>query len=198
MNSVVELASTNLPTAYGTFRLVVFRDEQTNKEHMALVYGTPRANQKILTRVHSQCQTSESFLSLKCDCQWQLHKAMETIAAEGAGIIVYLQEEGRGIGLVNKIKAYQLQEAGLNTIEANHALGLQSDYRDYHVAYAILKSLSISQIRLLTNNPEKIDRLRSYGIDVVERVALEAEASEINRSYFQVKKEKMGHLLNTV
>ena len=195
---VKQVATTLLPTKYGAFQLTVFQDLETDKEHMALCMGDHLSDGPTLVRVHSQCQTGESLLSLKCDCRYQLHRAMELIAEMGRGVIVYLQEEGRGIGLTNKIRAYALQEEGMNTVEANRALGFEPDYRDYTAAVEILTQLNVTTVRLLTNNLAKVNSLTDRGINVVERVPLESEPNEINRSYLETKKAEMDHLLDRV
>ncbi|MBU6389456.1 GTP cyclohydrolase II [Patescibacteria group bacterium] len=196
---VKEVATTLLPTEFGIFQTTVFQEEN-GREHLALTLGNLRDNppgdRPLLTRVHSQCLTGETFLSLKCDCRWQLHAALKQISKIGSGCLIYLQEEGRGIGLTNKIKAYKLQEKGLDTVEANHALGLKADYRDYRVAAAILRHFGVSRIRLLTNNPDKIARLGRLGISVTEQIPLETEPNQVNRQYLQTKKEALGHLFS--
>lgn len=188
-------ASANLPTRYGTFRIHVYTCE-IGCEHVALVKGKPQ--NPMLVRLHSSCVTGDIFSSLKCDCGEQLAKSMEEIEKNGSGIILYLNQEGRGIGLTNKIKAYALQEKGYDTVEANVALGLPIDARDYKIAADILNDLSISHIRLLTNNPDKEHQLTQYNIAVVEQVPLEVKPNTINKEYLSIKKKKMLHQLSYV
>ena len=186
----------NLPTEYGEFRLVAYRQIDTNEEHLALVKGTWKKDEAVLTRVHSSCVTGDIFGSHRCDCGPQLHAAMRMIEREGRGVVVYMQQEGRGIGLVNKLRAYKLQEEGHDTVEANRLLGFDSDVRDYGVGAQILHDLGVRQMKLLTNNPRKRTGLIGYGLEIVENVALEITANEHNRSYLLTKKLKMGHHLS--
>ncbi|UOB19340.1 GTP cyclohydrolase II [Abyssalbus ytuae] len=183
-----------LPTKYGDFELIPFQEEGTDLEHVILMKGVLHSGGVWLTRIHSSCVTSDIFGSYRCDCGEQLIKSMELIEEKGKGIIVYLQQEGRGIGLMNKISAYKLQEKGLDTVEANLHLGFAPDERDYTVAAEILKSLNISMIQLLTNNPEKIISMEENGITVVERVPLYIKHNEHNHKYLTTKLSKMGHL----
>ena len=184
-----------LPTTYGNFRLIAYRQTTTGEEHLALVKGEWKKDEPVLTRVHSSCLTGDIFGSCRCDCGPQLHKAMELIEKEGRGVIVYMNQEGRGIGLLNKLKAYKLQEEGLDTVEANLKLGFGMDERDYGVGAQILRDLGVSKLRLLTNNPTKRAGLHGYGIEIVENVPLEIKSNIHNKLYLQAKKDKMGHTL---
>lgn len=189
---VTSTAHTILPTSFGRFQIIVYKtsDEQ---EHVALVKGV--IGDKTLVRLHSSCVTGDIFSSLKCDCGDQLKHSMEMIQKNGNGVILYLNQEGRGIGLTNKIKAYALQEKGFDTVEANKKLGLPVDARDYKVAAEILKDLGVKKIRLMTNNPDKVSQLKDYGIEVVEQVRLEIYPNPENKKYLKTKKVKMSHKL---
>ncbi|MBL8011109.1 MAG: bifunctional 3,4-dihydroxy-2-butanone-4-phosphate synthase/GTP cyclohydrolase II [Flavobacteriales bacterium] len=184
-----------LPTAHGDFELVAFRQTNTGEEHLALVKGDWRPDEPVLVRVHSSCVTGDIFGSCRCDCGPQLHRAMEMIDAAGKGVIVYMQQEGRGIGLINKLKAYKLQEEGADTVEANVMLGFDMDARDYGVGAQILHELGVRKMRLLTNNPRKRTGLIGYGLEIVENVAIEIAANPHNEHYLRTKKNKLGHLL---
>lgn len=184
-----------LPTAYGNFRLIPFRQKSNGLEHVALIKGTWKSDEPILVRVHSSCMTGDIFGSMRCECGEQLHKAMQTIEKEGKGVLVYMNQEGRGIGLMNKIKAYKLQEQGMDTVDANIHLGFNPDERDYGVGASILRELGVSKMRLMTNNPVKRIGLESYGLEVVENVSIEVEPNKYNLFYMQTKKERMGHNL---
>ena len=188
-------AVANLPTVYGNWKIYAYTSLVDNKEHVALVMGDVREDEPVLVRVHSECLTGDVFGSLKCDCRSQLHKAMEMIAKEGKGVIVYLRQEGRGIGLVNKIKAYHLQDHGFDTVEANEKLGFPADMRDFGIGAQILRDLGVRKMRLMTNNPRKLIGLEGYGLEVVERVPIVTGVCEYNIGYLQTKKSKLGHLI---
>ncbi len=187
-----------LPTDYGNFELIPFKQKSNGVEHIALVKGTWTKEDPVLVRVHSSCVTGDIFGSKRCDCGHQLHKAMEMIDREGKGVLVYMNQEGRGIGLFNKIKTYKLQEEGYDTVEANLDLGFKEDERDYGVGANILRELGLGKVRLLTNNPIKRKGLEGYGLEIVENVPLEVEPNEHNRFYLETKKHKMGHTLELV
>ncbi len=186
-----------LPTEYGHFRRIPFLQKSNGVEHIALIKGTWEPDEAILVRVHSSCATGDIFGSLRCECGEQLHKAMELIEKEGKGVIVYMQQEGRGIGLMNKIKAYKLQEQGLDTVDANIHLGFDPDQRDYGVGAQILCNLGISKMRLITNNPVKRVGLESYGLKVVESVPIEIKPNQFNAFYLRTKRDRMGHSLDS-
>ena len=195
--SLIEKGETvDLPTAYGHFHLTPFRQVSNGKEHVALVKGEWQPDEPILVRVHSSCMTGDVFGSCRCECGEQLHKAMQMIEQEGKGVIVYMNQEGRGIGLMNKIKAYKLQEEGLDTVDANLHLGFQADERDYGIGAQILRSLGVGKIRLMTNNPKKRIGLESYGLSIVENVPLEIAPNPYNIAYMKTKKERMHHNLH--
>jgi GTP cyclohydrolase II/3,4-dihydroxy 2-butanone 4-phosphate synthase/GTP cyclohydrolase II len=194
--TIERLADTTLPTVYGDFRAVGYQDPDVDHEQIAWVYGDISRGQGVLTRVHSECLTGDAFGSNRCECGEQFAAAMQAIVAEGAGILVYLQgHEGRGIGLLAKLKAMRLQEEGLDTVEANVALGLPVDARDYHVAADILRDLGVRSVRLLSNNPKKLDSLRRYGIEISARVPLLIQPNEENLPYLQTKRERLNHIL---
>ena len=192
---VQRYSEAGLPTEYGRFRVVVYREADGANEHCAIVHGTVAGRADVLTRVHSECLTGEVLHSLKCDCREQLDLALRRIAHMGAGVVVYLRQEGRGIGLGNKIKAYALQEAGVDTVDANVQLGFEADLRSYHVASAVLADLGVVSVALMTNNPRKVEALRADGIAVSRRVEHAVLANDHNRTYLQTKRERMGHLL---
>lgn len=195
--SLVRRAATAiLPTRYGDeFKLIVYENDVDDLKHVALVKGDLQAKDAVLVRVHSECLTGDVFGSLRCDCGDQLHNAMEIIHREGTGVIVYMHQEGRGIGLVNKVKAYELQEHGRDTVEANIELGFKEDLRDYGIGAQILVDLGVKKIRLLTNNPKKVIGLEGYGMTISERIPIEIVPNKVNVRYLKTKKEKLGHLL---
>jgi 3,4-dihydroxy 2-butanone 4-phosphate synthase / GTP cyclohydrolase II len=192
---VKKLADANLPSRFGSFTINIYKNILDGHEHIALVKGNVNSGKPVLVRVHSECMTGDIFGSLRCDCREQLAKSMEIIEREGRGVLLYMRQEGRGIGLVNKLKAYKLQDGGKDTVEANLALGFQPDLRDYGIGAQILRELGLKKIRLLTNNPRKIIGLEGYGLDVVERIPIEIEANKLNHHYLQTKRDKLGHYI---
>ena len=192
------IAEAKLPTKYGDFKILGFKNSVDGLEHVALVKGEINTNEPVFVRVHSECLTGDVFGSLRCDCRSQLNKAMEFIEAEGSGVIVYMRQEGRGIGLLNKVRAYELQDKGYDTVDANLKLGLPADARNYGVGAQILRCLGIKKMKLLTNNPKKRVGLESYGLEVVEQVRIELPVNKYNQFYMKTKKDKMGHLLNNI
>jgi 3,4-dihydroxy 2-butanone 4-phosphate synthase/GTP cyclohydrolase II len=193
---VERVISVRLPTEHGEFNAVAFRETLTGKHHVALVHGDVAGAEDVLVRVHSECLTGDVFHSLRCDCGDQLELAMRRVAAEGRGVVLYMAQEGRGIGLLNKLKAYELQENGLDTVEANLALGFPADARDWGIGNQILADLGLTSIRLLTNNPRKLTGLEGYGLRVVEQVPIEVPPNEENREYLRAKRAKLGHRLH--
>lgn len=195
--SIVEMGEeVNMPTEHGNFRLIPFKQTSTGLEHIALIKGEWKEDEPILVRVHSSCMTGDIFGSRRCDCGSQLHKAMELIEETGKGVIVYLNQEGRGIGLMNKMKAYKLQEEGMDTVDANLCLGFKADERDYGVGAEILRKIGVHKMRLITNNPVKRIGLESYGLEVVENVGIEIKPNDYNSRYLHTKAERMGHTLH--
>ena len=192
---VHRMNSVNLPTKLGDFQLYLYRSEVADEHHLALVKGDVRNTKNVLVRLHSSCLTGDVFGSVRCDCGEQLNRAMELIEEEGCGVVLYMGQEGRGIGLVNKLKAYELQEHGRDTVEANEELGFAADLRDYGIGAQILRDLGLSSIRLLTNNPSKVIGLRGHGLDITERIPLQTVPTNSNRAYLETKRDKMGHIL---
>ena len=192
---VEKVVDVHMPTEWGEFQLHAFKDKSNDMDHLALVKGTWEKDEAILVRVHSSCLTGDIFGSCRCDCGSQLHSAMEQIEKEGKGVIVYMNQEGRGIGLVNKLKAYKLQEGGMDTMEANIELGFKADGRDYGIGAQILRELGVSKMRLMSNNPKKRTGLIGYGLEIIENVSLEIPSNVHNKDYLQTKRDKMGHNL---
>lgn len=193
--TIQKKAEANLPTHWGDFSVIAYEDEKNAEEHLLLYMGE-LANDSLL-RIHSQCLTGDTLYSLKCDCGSQLAMALEKIASEGKGMIIYMAQEGRGIGLVNKIRAYELQDKGMDTVEANEALGFAADERDYSYCKEILSSVNIESVRLMTNNPSKINGLEDVGIKVTERVAIQVDPNKHNEDYLKVKADKLGHMMKS-
>jgi 3,4-dihydroxy 2-butanone 4-phosphate synthase/GTP cyclohydrolase II len=196
MLSVKPIAEAKLPTRFGEFRVIAYETDLHDQTHLALVKGSPSPNRPTLVRVHSECLTGDVLGSMRCDCGGQIAAALSQVNAEGEGVVLYMRQEGRGIGLANKIRAYALQDQGLDTVEANHKLGFKDDLRDYGIGAQILVDLGVRQMRLMTNNPKKIVGLEGYGLRVTERVPLELGSDEFNLRYLHAKKEKMGHILH--
>lgn len=190
---IEELVRVDMPTKYGHFTLVAFKEKTTGAEHLALVKGNWKEGDAILTRVHSSCFTGDILGSFRCDCGEQLHKAMQMVEAEGKGIILYMNQEGRGIGLINKLKAYKLQEEGMDTVEANLHLGFGMDERDYGVGAQILRYLGVTKLKLMSNNPRKRAGLKGYGLEIVDTVPIEINPNTYNRKYLETKRDKLGH-----
>jgi GTP cyclohydrolase II len=192
--TIERYAQAQLPTRFGPFRVVVYRERGTDKEHLAVIAGEVEGAEDLLIRVHSECLTGEVLHSLKCDCRDQLDLALERIQAAGRGAVLYLRQEGRGIGLGNKIRAYAKQDEGLDTVDANLALGFEDDQRGYHMAADMLRDLGVRSVALMTNNPRKVEGLQSDGITVTRREPHEVEAHEHNREYLKTKQDRLGHL----
>lgn len=195
---VVRVATSQLPTCYGKFTIHIYDCPSMNREHVALVMGRINRGRPTLVRVHSQCLTGDVLSSIRCDCREQLDASLRQIAEKGSGVVVYLSQEGRGIGLANKIRAYALQDRGQDTVQANESLGLPRDMRDYSIGAQILADLGVHKIHLLTNNPKKISGIERYGLSILRRIPLEVEPQESNRAYLKVKKDKLGHWLSKI
>lgn len=193
--TIQKIAEAKLPTHWGEFKVIAFEDKKLNEEHLLLYMGELQNDS--LLRIHSQCLTGDTLYSLKCDCGSQLAMALQRISEEGVGMIIYMAQEGRGIGLVNKIRAYELQDKGMNTVEANEALGFAADERDYSYCKEILSAVNISSVRLMTNNPRKIKGLEDVDIKVTERVSIEIEPNKHNENYLKVKADTLGHMIGS-
>ena len=192
---VRRVASTRLPSRYGDFHVHLYKSETDQKEHVAVVKGELNPESPTLVRVHSECLTGDVFGSLRCDCNEQLMASLQMIEKEGKGVVIYMRQEGRGIGLLNKLKAYKLQDEGMDTVEANEKLGFRPDLRDYGIGAQILRDLGVGKMRLMTNNPKKVVGLHGYGLEIVERVPLEVDPNFFNERYLKAKRDKLGHLI---
>ncbi|MDR3111816.1 MAG: bifunctional 3,4-dihydroxy-2-butanone-4-phosphate synthase/GTP cyclohydrolase II [Elusimicrobiota bacterium] len=197
-NFVAEIVRADFPTRYGHFKIALFKDHISNEEHLAIIKGNVRGKEKVLTRLHSSCATGDIFHSQRCDCGPQLEMALANIEESGEGVVLYMDQEGRGIGLANKLKAYVLQEKGLDTVDANIALGFAPDLRDYAACAKILTALGVKSVMLMTNNPKKIKGLQDFGLKVEKAVAIEIEHTKFNKEYLKTKKNKMGHSLKKI
>ncbi|MBP8202766.1 MAG: GTP cyclohydrolase II [Pseudomonas sp.] len=195
---VVFVAASQLPTPFGMFTMHGFLEQTSGKEHVALTFGDVADGAPVLGRLHSECLTGDALFSLRCDCGFQLEAAMRAIAAEGRGVLLYLRQEGRGIGLLNKIRAYELQDGGADTVEANERLGFGADQRDYAICLPMLDHLGISQLKLMTNNPRKVKALGAMGINVATRVPLQIDHNPFNQKYLATKAGKLGHMLGSL
>ena len=189
------IETSNLPTDLGEFKVHAFTEEKESKDHLAISMGDLLTDEPVLCRIHSQCITGESLFSMRCDCRYQLTESLKQIAASGRGVIFYLQQEGRGIGLSNKIRAYNLQDKGLDTVEANHQLGFKEDERNYEIVSEMITFLGIKKIDLMTNNPKKIEALKSMNIEVNQRIPLSSDTNKYNEKYISTKIKKLGHLI---
>jgi len=189
------IESSSLPTDIATFRIYAFTEIDNKKDHLAITIGNISSSDPVLARIHSQCITGESFFSLRCDCRFQLSESLKRIAEKGSGVVFYLQQEGRGIGLSNKIRAYKLQDDGFDTVEANHQLGFHEDERNYEIVAAMANHLKIKMIDLMTNNPKKIDAIEKSGLIINKRIPIKGESNDHNRGYLNTKVKKLGHLL---
>ena len=189
------IESSDLPTKMGNFKVYAFTEPDTNKDHLAMTIGNLKSDATILARIHSQCITGESFFSMRCDCRFQLSESMKQIADNKSGVIFYLQQEGRGIGLSNKIRAYKLQDEGMDTVEANHQLGFHEDERNYEIVVSMSEHLKIKSFDLMTNNPKKINALEKMGLKINKRVPILSKSNEHNKKYLDTKAKKLGHLI---
>ncbi|NKF50407.1 GTP cyclohydrolase II [Shewanella sp. WXL01] len=194
--SINYIATSKLPTPWGVFEMHGFEDTESGKEHVALTLGQFAPDQAILGRIHSECLTGDALFSLRCDCGFQLQTAMQTIAEQGQGFILYLRQEGRGIGLLNKIRAYELQDGGANTVEANERLGFEADMRKYDMIVPMLEKIGVNQVRLMTNNPRKVAAMQQAGIKVEERVPLQVGKNRYNEQYLKTKSTQLGHMMS--
>ncbi|MGB0895137.1 MAG: GTP cyclohydrolase II [Parashewanella sp.] len=194
--SIKYVASSKLPTPWGTFAMHGFEDLESGKEHVALTFGEWDSNEPVLGRIHSECLTGDALFSLRCDCGFQLQSALQTIAEAGQGFLLYLRQEGRGIGLINKIRAYNLQDQGANTVEANEQLGFEADQRKYGMIAPMLEKIGVQQVRLMTNNPRKVDALKEAGVEVTERVPLQVGKNSFNEGYLKTKHTELGHMMS--
>ncbi|WP_299003072.1 GTP cyclohydrolase II [uncultured Shewanella sp.] len=194
--SIKYVATSKLPTPWGVFDMHGFEDSETHKEHVALTFGEFDADSPVLGRIHSECLTGDALFSLRCDCGFQLQTAMEHIAEVGQGFILYLRQEGRGIGLLNKIRAYELQDQGANTVEANEQLGFDADQRQYNMILPMMNQIGVSRVKLLTNNPRKVKAMKALGIEVVERLPLQVGKNRYNEHYLKTKSTQLGHMMS--
>lgn len=194
--SIKFIASSKLPTPWGVFTMHGFEDLETGKEHVALTFGEWDNSQAVLGRIHSECLTGDALFSLRCDCGFQLQTAMQNVAEAGQGFILYLRQEGRGIGLINKIRAYELQDNGANTVEANEQLGFAADMRTYGMIVPMLEKIGVHRVRLMTNNPRKVNAMQDCGIEVVERVPLQVGKNRYNEAYLKTKSTQLGHMMS--
>jgi 3,4-dihydroxy 2-butanone 4-phosphate synthase/GTP cyclohydrolase II len=192
---VERMVEVKMPTKYGDFKLIAYKQLSSNEEHFALVKGEWQKDEPVMVRVHSSCITGDILGSLRCDCGDQLHNAMKMVEKEGKGVILYMMQEGRGIGFMNKLKAYKLQEEGMDTVDANLALGFKADQRDFGIGAQILRDLNVSKMKLITNNPKKRAALKGYGLEIVENVPIQTVPNEFNQKYLDTKRDKMGHEL---